>query len=82
VAGAGDVPGTKGCLNSFALLKKKYTRLRVVLSVAAEQEASPSLPWLEIQHDGNDSLKRHWAWYKNLALMVSIVSTAEQLSPE
>jgi chitinase len=33
VAGAGDVPGTKGCLNSFALLKKKYTRLRVVLSV-------------------------------------------------
>jgi hypothetical protein len=81
VAGAGDVPGTKGCLNSFALLKKKYFGLCCRLA-AAEQEASPSLPWLEIQHDGNDSLKRHWAWYKNLALMVSIVSTAEQLSPE
>lgn len=40
VAGAGDVPGTKGCLNSFALLKKKYSRLRVVLSVGGGGKGS------------------------------------------
>jgi len=40
VAGVGDVPATKGCLNSFALLKKKYTRLRVVLSVGGGGKGS------------------------------------------
>jgi chitinase len=40
VAGADDVPGTQGCLNSFALLKKKYTRLRVVLSVGGGGKGS------------------------------------------
>jgi chitinase len=33
VPGFEDVPAAKGCLNSLAELKKKYTRLRVVLSV-------------------------------------------------
>lgn len=40
VPGAGDVPATKGCLNSFALLKRKYTRLRVVLSVGGGGKGS------------------------------------------
>jgi len=40
VPGVGDVPGTKGCLNSFALLKKKYTKLRVVLSVGGGGKGS------------------------------------------
>jgi chitinase len=40
VPGADDVPGTQGCLNSFALLKKKYTRMRVVLSVGGGGEGS------------------------------------------
>jgi chitinase len=40
VPGAGDIPATKGCLNSFALLKKKYTRLRVVLSVGGGGKGS------------------------------------------
>jgi GH18 family chitinase len=40
VAGAGDIPATKGCLNSFALLKKKYSRLRVVLSVGGGGKGS------------------------------------------
>jgi chitinase len=40
VAGAGDVPATQGCLNSFALLKRKYTRLRVVLSVGGGGKGS------------------------------------------
>lgn len=40
VAGADDVPETKGCLNSFAVLKEKYTRLRVVLSVGGGGKGS------------------------------------------
>ncbi|KAF2636337.1 chitinase 1 precursor [Massarina eburnea CBS 473.64] len=40
VAAAGDVPGTNGCLNAFALLKKKYTMLRVVLSVGGGGKGS------------------------------------------
>ncbi|KAL7771359.1 hypothetical protein CFE70_001302 [Pyrenophora teres f. teres 0-1] len=40
VPGADDIPATKGCLNSFALLKKKYTRLRVVLSVGGGGKGS------------------------------------------
>jgi hypothetical protein len=40
VAGAGDIPATKGCLNSFALLKRKYSRLRVVLSVGGGGKGS------------------------------------------
>ncbi|ORY19466.1 chitinase 1 precursor [Clohesyomyces aquaticus] len=46
VAGAGDVPATKGCLNSFALLKKKYTKLRVVLSVGGGGKGSE--PFAEV----------------------------------
>jgi len=40
VPGLGDVPAAKGCLNSFAELKKKYTRLRVVLSVGGGGKGS------------------------------------------
>jgi chitinase len=40
VPGVGDVPASKGCLNSFALLKSKYTRLRVVLSVGGGGKGS------------------------------------------
>lgn len=40
VPGADDIPATKGCLNSFALLKRKYTRLRVVLSVGGGGKGS------------------------------------------
>jgi chitinase len=40
VPGAGDLPATKGCLNSFALLKRKYSRLRVVLSVGGGGKGS------------------------------------------
>lgn len=38
--GADDIPATQGCLNSFAELKKKYTRLRVVLSVGGGGKGS------------------------------------------
>jgi chitinase len=41
-----DVPGTTGCLNSFALLKKKYTKLRVVLSVGGGGKGSE--PFAEV----------------------------------
>jgi chitinase len=40
VPGTDDIPATKGCLNSFALLKRKYTRLRVVLSVGGGGKGS------------------------------------------
>jgi chitinase len=40
VAGRDDVPATQGCLNSFALLKRKYSRLRVVLSVGGGGKGS------------------------------------------
>lgn len=40
IAGVDDIPATKGCLNAFALLKKKYTRLRVVLSVGGGGKGS------------------------------------------
>ncbi|KAF1912563.1 chitinase 1 precursor [Ampelomyces quisqualis] len=40
VAGADDIPATQGCLNSFALLKRKYNRLRVVLSVGGGGKGS------------------------------------------
>ncbi|PVI08257.1 glycoside hydrolase family 18 protein [Periconia macrospinosa] len=46
VAGAGDIPEAKGCLRSFALLKKKYTRLRVVLSVGGGGKGSE--PFAEV----------------------------------
>jgi chitinase len=46
VPGAGDVPETKGCLHSFALLKKKYTKLRVVLSVGGGGKGSE--PFAEV----------------------------------
>jgi chitinase len=46
VTGVGDVPATKGCLNSFALLKRKYTRLRVVLSVGGGGKGSE--PFAEV----------------------------------
>ena len=40
VPGAGNVPSTEGCLNSFVLLKRKYSRLRVVLSVGGGGKGS------------------------------------------
>ena len=40
------MPGTKGCLNSFALLKKKYTMLRVILSVGGGGKGSE--PFAEV----------------------------------
>lgn len=40
VAGAGDIPETTGCLNSFSILKKKYTKLRVVVSVGGGGKGS------------------------------------------
>lgn len=40
VAGAGDIPATKGCLNSFAMIKRKYSKLRVVLSVGGGGKGS------------------------------------------
>ncbi|KAF2266024.1 glycoside hydrolase [Lojkania enalia] len=40
VPGSGDVPATQGCLNSFSLLKKKYTKLKVVLSVGGGGKGS------------------------------------------
>ncbi|KAF2013446.1 glycoside hydrolase family 18 protein [Aaosphaeria arxii CBS 175.79] len=46
VAGTDDVPATKGCLNSFALLKKKYTKLRIVLSVGGGGKGSE--PFAEV----------------------------------
>jgi chitinase len=46
VPGSGDVPQTTGCLNSFALLKKKYTKLRVVLSVGGGGKGSE--PFAEV----------------------------------
>lgn len=46
VAGSGDVPETTGCLNSFALLKRKYTKLRVVLSVGGGGKGSE--PFAEV----------------------------------
>jgi len=46
VPGAGDVPATKGCLHSFALLKNKYTRLRVILSVGGGGKGSE--PFAEV----------------------------------
>ncbi|KAF9633558.1 putative class v protein [Lasiodiplodia theobromae] len=39
-----DVDGTKGCLRSFVELKKKYTVLRVVLSVGGGGAASAPFP--------------------------------------
>jgi chitinase len=38
--GTGDIPETNGCLNSFAQIKKKYTKLRVVLSVGGGGKGS------------------------------------------
>ncbi|KAH7123670.1 class V chitinase-like protein [Dendryphion nanum] len=48
VPGAGEIPGTKGCLNSFALLKKKYTMLRVILSVGGGGKGSE--PFAGVAH--------------------------------
>jgi len=49
VPGAGDVPETKGCLHSFALLKRKYTKLRVVLSVGGGGKGSE--PFAQVAAD-------------------------------
>lgn len=40
VPGNDDIPAAKGCLNSFAAVKKKYSKLRVVLSVGGGGEGS------------------------------------------
>jgi chitinase len=51
VPGAGDVPETKGCLHSFALLKNKYSKLRVILSVGGGGKGSE--PFAEVaRHQG------------------------------
>ena len=46
VAGAEGIPETTGCLNSFAEIKKKYNRLRVVLSVGGGGKGSE--PFAEV----------------------------------
>ncbi|KAF2281200.1 chitinase 1 precursor [Westerdykella ornata] len=40
VPGSGDIPEANGCLNSFALIKQKYSKLRVVLSVGGGGKGS------------------------------------------
>ncbi|KAF1997653.1 glycoside hydrolase family 18 protein [Amniculicola lignicola CBS 123094] len=46
VAGTQGVPETEGCLNSFAALKKKYSKLRVILSVGGGGKGSE--PFAEV----------------------------------
>ncbi|KAF2187635.1 glycoside hydrolase family 18 protein [Zopfia rhizophila CBS 207.26] len=46
VPGAKDVPAAKGCLNSFSLIKKKYSKLRVVLSIGGGGKGSE--PFAEV----------------------------------